>query len=139
MISRRIGGHEVKYIVRDKDSKSGKVTRGSGRDVTQILDPNHCIKVFTRKWNGLARIQKQHLHGLKERVMTFLWTVIRHSITIEGKLAMGWKAINHYEEDHTSCRFPQQKGYIWRPKDRDAALENLMSVISRRSDSELPT
>jgi hypothetical protein len=134
MISRWIGDQKVKCIVSDKESKSGKVIRDCGWDVIQIVDPNHCIKAFTRKWDGLTRIQKQHLHGLKERLMTLLRTLIPQPMTVEGKPPMWQNAINHHLGDYTRFPFPQHRGYIWRPKDGDAALRTLIFVISAAED-----
>jgi hypothetical protein len=43
-------------------------------------------------------------------------------------------AINHCQGDCPSCPIPRHKCYIWRPEDRDAALETLMFVISAAED-----
>jgi hypothetical protein len=63
---------------------------------------------------------------LKERLPTFLRTVTCQPITVGEKPAMWRNALKHCQGDHTSCPFPQHKGYIWKPKDgqKDAVAQS---------------
>jgi hypothetical protein len=131
MLTRWVNDSRITSIIHDKDSKISKAIRLSGWAVEQIIDANHAIKTFTRFFNGLNGIEKQLLHGLKARLMSWLQHLIHSKIPKDMMKSMWENSINHYTGNHSLCSDPNHVGYNWTHKGNNTAIAVLKKVINK--------
>jgi hypothetical protein len=133
MIGRWEDDEKVETIITDQDSKLAKVIRESAWDVTHEFDANHAKKSLDRYQEHLPKEQRQHLHGLGQRLKKWFNHVLHLPIGREKRVEEWENAYNHYCGDHTRCADPEHHGYRWRYEESPEGQATLRQYLAEGS------
>lgn len=73
----------VTQYVHDKDSKTKKAIEEVGWNIEEMIDTNHCVKSFKRKFNRIKVKSSTKLYGLKAPLERFFQALLKIDLTIE--------------------------------------------------------
>jgi len=119
----------IALIVRDEASKSALVIATSGWNVAQLLDTNHCVKAFIRKWDAFPLGDQTLLFGLKERLKRFSRHIVRLQLPPDRKITTWRNAILHHQGDGSQCPVHQYDTHEWKARTERRAIEVLQIML----------
>lgn len=93
----------VTQYVHDKDSKTKKAIEKAGQNIEEMIDTNHCVKSFRRKFNLTKVKSPTKLYGLKAPLERFFQALLKIDLTIEEKQDLWLNAVEHFSGNHEKC------------------------------------
>ena len=92
-------------------------------------DPNHHLLHFDTIWKKWNHLCHGKLHGLKNRILKSLKSLLYETSTTDQKLEKWENSINHFRGNHEYCP-PHVEEKSWSNKDDESAIHSLLGVIS---------
>lgn len=103
LVPRWKGDSRVIAYCHDKDSKSRKVIEELGWKIKEMIDTNHAIKSFRRKFQRIKNNSTTKLRGLKSHLERFFNALLRIDLLIEDKISLWLNVSQHLAGDHSKC------------------------------------
>ena len=101
LIPRWINDKRVVAFVHDKDSKSRKLIREMGWQIDELIDCNHAIKSFRRKFQRMKNNATNKLRGLKASLERFFQSLLRIDLPISTKEHLRMNVSEHLSANHS--------------------------------------
>jgi hypothetical protein len=119
----------VTRLVIDGDVILSKIIRNSGRQIKHLLDINHAVKSFIRKFNGLNAKGKKILEPLAQSIVRhFQWLVKQRIPATEKKLS--WRnVVSHFQGNHSQCTHPPSRHPLSLTPDMTEAISSLSKFV----------
>lgn len=93
----------VTHYVHDKDGKTRSLIREMNWQVTELIDQNHLMKSFRRKFQKIKVKSECKLFGLQARLERFFQTLVKLDETAAVKRDQWMNVPNHLAGDHSKC------------------------------------
>ena len=123
----------VTHFVHDKDAKTRAVIREFGWQIVELIDQNHLMKSFRRRFQKIKKKSKCKLFGLQARLERFFQTLVKLDAPINVKREQWLNVPNHLAGDHSKClEHGECKSWpkINEENNREVLVEFLKSTVS---------
>lgn len=118
MIPRWKEDSRIYAYVHDKDSKSKKAIDASGWDIRELIDKNHLMKSWERKFKKYKKKADAKLKGLHDKLRRYFVYLINSDELAEDKLQLWLNATAHYSGNHEACKHSEEcQSYTWADAD----------------------
>ena len=103
LIPRWKNDEKVRFYVHDKDAKTKCLIQDQQWEIEELIDKNHLMKSYERKWNKYKRTAPSKFYGLHDRLRRYFILILKEDMDINEKTKQWINAANHLIGDHSKC------------------------------------
>ncbi|OHT16419.1 hypothetical protein TRFO_02672 [Tritrichomonas foetus] len=105
---------KAEYYVHDKDSKCKKEIEKSKWDIRELIDKNHLMKSYERRWNKYKAMTPCKFRGLHNKLRFFFLFLLKEDLSHQEKVIQWINVSHHLMGKHQKCLHEAKMYPIWK-------------------------